>query len=144
MRILIAEDDQVLADGLLRSLRAAGYAVDQVGSGSEADAALASHEFDLLILDLGLPKMHGFEVLRKLRARGSQRAGADPDRRRQRRAARQGPGPGRRRLHGQAVCAAGTRGARARADAARPGHARRSVHQARPAVASTPPAAWPT
>lgn len=70
MRILIAEDDQVLADGLLRSLRAAGYAVDQVGSGTEADAALSSHEFDLLILDLGLPKMHGFEVLRKLRARG--------------------------------------------------------------------------
>jgi DNA-binding response OmpR family regulator len=58
---------------LLRALRAAGYAVDQVGSGSEADAALASHEFDLLILDLGLPKMHGFDVLRKLRARGSQR-----------------------------------------------------------------------
>ena len=57
MRILIAEDDQVLADGLLRSLRAAGYAVDQVASGSEADAAVASHEFDLLILDLGLPKM---------------------------------------------------------------------------------------
>jgi two-component system, OmpR family, response regulator len=70
MRILIAEDDQVLADGLLRSLRAAGYAVDQVGSGTEADAALAAHEFDLVILDLGLPRMHGFEVLRKLRARG--------------------------------------------------------------------------
>ena len=43
MRILIAEDDQVLADGLLRSLRAAGYAVDQVSSGSEADAAIAAH-----------------------------------------------------------------------------------------------------
>ena len=40
MRILIAEDDQVLADGLLRALRATGYAVDQVGSGSEADANL--------------------------------------------------------------------------------------------------------
>ena len=70
MRLLIAEDDQVLADGLLRSLRAAGYAVDQVGTGTEADAALASHDFDLVILDLGLPKMHGFEVLRKLRGRG--------------------------------------------------------------------------
>jgi two-component system OmpR family response regulator len=70
MRILIAEDDQVLADGLLRALRSSGYAVDQVGSGSEADAALAAHEFDLLILDLGLPKLHGFDVLRKLRARG--------------------------------------------------------------------------
>lgn len=71
MRILIAEDDKVLADGLLRSLRASGYAVDQVGTGSEADAALASQEFDLFILDLGLPRMHGFEVLRKMRGRGS-------------------------------------------------------------------------
>jgi two-component system, OmpR family, response regulator len=71
MRILIAEDDQVLADGLLRSLRASGYAVDQVSTGSEANAALASHSFDLLILDLGLPKVHGFEVLRKLRSSGS-------------------------------------------------------------------------
>lgn len=71
MRILIAEDDQVLADGLLRTLRKVGYAVDAVGSGSEADAALADHEFDLVILDLGLPKLHGLEVLRKMRARGT-------------------------------------------------------------------------
>ena len=71
MRILIAEDDQVLADGLLRGLRAAGYAVDQVGTGTEADAALSAHEFDLLILDLGLPKMHGLDVLKRLRSRGS-------------------------------------------------------------------------
>ena len=71
MRILIAEDDQVLADGLMRSLRGAGAAVDHVASGSEADAALlANTEFDLLILDLGLPKLHGLEVLRRLRARG--------------------------------------------------------------------------
>src|ERR1700749_4033189 len=72
MRILIAEDDQVLADGLLRSLRASGAAVDHVSSGTEADAALmTNNEFDLLILDLGLPRMHGLEVLRKLRGRGS-------------------------------------------------------------------------
>ena len=71
MRILIAEDDQVLADGLLRSLRQAGAAVDHVVNGTEADAALLTNsEFDLLILDLGLPKMHGLEVLKKLRARG--------------------------------------------------------------------------
>lgn len=70
MRILIAEDDQVLADGLVRALRAAGYAVDQVASGSEADTALLTHEFDLLILDIGLPKLSGLEVLRRLRARG--------------------------------------------------------------------------
>ena len=71
MRLLIAEDDQVLADGLLRSLRGSGYAVDRVADGEEADAALAAHEFDLLILDLGLPRLHGLEVLRRMRARGS-------------------------------------------------------------------------
>ena len=71
MRILIAEDDQVLADGLLRTLRGSGAVVDHVASGSEADAALMTNtEFDLLILDLGLPKMNGLEVLRRLRARG--------------------------------------------------------------------------
>jgi two-component system OmpR family response regulator len=71
MRLLIAEDDQVLADALLRSLRSIGYAVDQVDNGSDADAALSAHEFDLLILDLGLPRLHGLEVLRRLRSRGS-------------------------------------------------------------------------
>jgi two-component system OmpR family response regulator len=71
MRLLIAEDDAVLADGLLRTLRASGYAVDRVESGSEADAALAAHAFDLLILDLGLPRLSGLEVLKKLRGRGS-------------------------------------------------------------------------
>ncbi|MFA6312349.1 MAG: response regulator [Sterolibacterium sp.] len=71
MRILLAEDDRIIADGLQRSLRKAGYAVDCVSSGVEADAALASQQFDLLILDLGLPKLSGIEVLRRLRARKS-------------------------------------------------------------------------
>ena len=71
MRILIAEDDQVLADGLLRALRASGAAVDHVPDGAQADAALMTNsEFDLLILDLGLPRLHGLEVLKRLRARG--------------------------------------------------------------------------
>jgi two-component system, OmpR family, response regulator len=69
MRILIAEDDPPLAEGLTRSLRDAGYAVDCVMTGAEADSATAAFEFDLLILDLGLPKMNGLEVLKRLRAR---------------------------------------------------------------------------
>jgi len=69
MRILLAEDDQVLADGLCRSLRHSGYAVDHVADGEAADAALAANTFDLVILDLGLPRMGGLEVLRRLRAR---------------------------------------------------------------------------
>ena len=71
MRILLAEDDRIIADGLVRSLRKAGYAVDALGDGLAADAALASQQFDLLILDLGLPKLPGIEVLRRLRARKS-------------------------------------------------------------------------
>jgi two-component system OmpR family response regulator len=69
MRILIAEDDPVLADGLARSLRAVGYAVDAVSDGEQADAALTAQGFDLVILDLGLPRLGGLEVLRRLRAR---------------------------------------------------------------------------
>jgi two-component system OmpR family response regulator len=71
MRVLLAEDDTLLADGLTRSLRKGGYAVDWVSSGSEADAALTAQPYDLLILDLGLPKMSGFDVLRRLRGRES-------------------------------------------------------------------------
>ncbi|MFN7695520.1 MAG: response regulator [Burkholderiales bacterium] len=71
MHILVAEDDQVLADALTRALKQAGYTVDQLANGSEVDAALNTHEFDLLILDLGLPKLGGLEILRRLRARGS-------------------------------------------------------------------------
>ncbi len=71
MRILIAEDDAVLADGLSRSLRAGGYAVDVVMNGEAADSALAAQGFDVLILDIGLPGLSGLEVLRRLRARQS-------------------------------------------------------------------------
>jgi len=61
----------VLADGLSRSLKAGGYAVDVVASGDAADTALAAQVFDLLILDVGLPKLSGLEGLRRLRARNS-------------------------------------------------------------------------
>jgi two-component system OmpR family response regulator len=71
MRILIVEDDPVLSDGLTRSLRHADYAVDCLNEGGEADHVLTSQKYDLVILDLGLPKLDGFEVLRRLRHRGS-------------------------------------------------------------------------
>ena len=71
MRILLAEDDAVIADGLIRALKKSGYAVDHVANGAEADTALLSQPFDLLILDLGLPKLSGIDVLRRLRARKS-------------------------------------------------------------------------
>ena len=69
MRILIAEDDRVLADGLSRSLRTSGYAVDVVESGHNAESALLAQPYDLVILDLGLPGISGLEVLRRMRAR---------------------------------------------------------------------------
>ena len=69
MRVLIAEDDEVLADGLERYLKQAGYATQRVANGAHADSLLATEEFDLAILDIGLPGLDGFEVLRRLRAR---------------------------------------------------------------------------
>ncbi|NMG66371.1 response regulator [Azoarcus indigens] len=71
MRILLAEDDAMIADGIGRTLRRNGYAVDHVGDGADADAALASQPYDLLILDLGLPRLPGIEVLKRLRGRKS-------------------------------------------------------------------------
>ena len=73
MRILIAEDDEVLADGLSNSMRHAGYAVDCVRDGQAARTILSGEQpFDLVILDLGLPKVDGFSVLRSLRENNRQ------------------------------------------------------------------------
>jgi two-component system OmpR family response regulator len=71
MRILVAEDDAILADGVTRTLRQSGYAVDWVKNGAEADSALETDDFDLLILDIGLPKKSGLDVLKRLRSRDS-------------------------------------------------------------------------
>jgi len=71
MRILVAEDDAILADGVTRTLRQSGYAVDWVKNGVEADTALDTEDFDLLILDIGLPRKSGLDVLKRLRARDS-------------------------------------------------------------------------
>jgi two-component system OmpR family response regulator len=67
MRILIVEDDDVLGSGLMRILQAEGYAVDLMPRGEQAVLAAGRERFDLVILDVGLPGIDGFEVLRRLR-----------------------------------------------------------------------------
>jgi two-component system OmpR family response regulator len=71
MRILLTEDDASLAEALQFSLKQSGYAVDWANNGADADQALTRDVFGLLILDLGLPKLDGFEVLRRLRKRNA-------------------------------------------------------------------------
>ncbi|MDB5863429.1 MAG: basR 3 [Betaproteobacteria bacterium] len=69
MRILIVEDDAILSDGLAHALRSRGYAVDCMANGIDADWALATEQYDLVVLDIELPLIDGFEVLRRLRKR---------------------------------------------------------------------------
>lgn len=69
MRILLVEDDTALSDALGQSLRSEGYAVNSVETGAQALQAIATNEFTLVILDLGLPDMDGLEVLAKARKR---------------------------------------------------------------------------
>lgn len=70
MRILLVEDDELLGDGLRTGLIQYGYAVDWLKDGLSADQALKTENFDLVVLDLGLPKLPGISVLQNLRARG--------------------------------------------------------------------------
>ena len=69
MRILLVEDDAMIGKAVLEVLRSEHYAVDWVRDGSAADAALLAERYDLVLLDLGLPKADGLTVLRGLRAR---------------------------------------------------------------------------
>jgi two-component system response regulator QseB len=70
MRVLLVEDDPMIAKGLQTALRQDGYAVDGVSDGRRAAEALHTESFDIVLLDLGLPGRDGLEVLRELRGRG--------------------------------------------------------------------------
>ena len=69
MRILIVEDDAVLASALTRALNQGAYTVDSVDNGESANEALKGHAYDLVILDIALPELDGLTVLRRLRDR---------------------------------------------------------------------------
>jgi DNA-binding response OmpR family regulator len=70
MHVLLVEDDLVLADGISRILAGQGMVVDIVHNGLDADRAMQSHDVSVMVLDIGLPGIDGFEVVRRLRARG--------------------------------------------------------------------------
>lgn len=71
MRVLLVEDDPLLGNGICTGLKQGGYTVDWVKDGREAITALSAEHFDAVILDINLPKVSGFEVLRHCRAEGN-------------------------------------------------------------------------
>lgn len=71
MRLLLIEDDPMIGAGVQQALRQDGYAVDWVRDGMAAELAIRDNPYELLLLDLGLPKMSGIEVLEHLRAEGN-------------------------------------------------------------------------
>jgi two-component system response regulator QseB len=70
MRVLLVEDDRMIADGVRKALRGDGWAVDWVEDGAAALSAVETQPYDLMLLDLGLPKRDGLDVLRALRTKG--------------------------------------------------------------------------
>ncbi len=71
MHVLLAEDDAILADGIVRLLQAHGMVVDLVSNGQQVELALRQSAIAVLVLDIGLPGIDGFEVLRRLRSNGT-------------------------------------------------------------------------
>jgi two-component system OmpR family response regulator len=71
VRILVVEDDALLAEGLTSVLTRAGHVVEHATTGRHADILLVDEQFDLVVLDVGLPDIDGFEVLRRMRQRHS-------------------------------------------------------------------------
>jgi two-component system OmpR family response regulator len=71
MRLLVVEDNRALGQSIASAFQAKGHAVDHVVNGDDADTALRTQPYDLVILDIGLPEIDGLEVLRRLRQRKS-------------------------------------------------------------------------
>ena len=71
MRVLLVEDDRMIGEAVLQSLNDAAYAVDWVRDGQAALTAIGSQAYGVVLLDLGLPRKDGLEVLRSIRAKGS-------------------------------------------------------------------------
>jgi len=68
MRVLVIEDDELVASGILAGLKLSGISADRVASASSADAAIRTGTFDIIVLDLGLPDADGLSLLRRWRA----------------------------------------------------------------------------
>jgi len=73
MRVLVVEDDALLGDAIQAGLKQSGYAVDWMKDGVSAEQALATEPYAAVVLDLGLPRLSGLEVLRRLRSRNTQK-----------------------------------------------------------------------
>lgn len=71
MRVLLVEDDAMIGDSVRKGLRQDGFTVDWVRDGPDAESALATHSYDAVLLDLGLPKKSGVDVLKSIRRGGS-------------------------------------------------------------------------
>lgn len=71
MRVLVVEDDPVLANAITTAMRRVGYATDHAGNGEQAERLLAATDYQLVLLDIGLPHRDGLHVLRDLRAGGN-------------------------------------------------------------------------
>lgn len=71
MKILLVEDDPTLGEAVMLALRQAGFAVDWSRDGVQADTALKAYAYDAMLLDLGLPRREGLDVLRSARKRGA-------------------------------------------------------------------------
>jgi two-component system OmpR family response regulator len=71
MRVLLVEDDRMIGEAIASALKDAAYAVDWVRDGVAALTAAEGQEYDVVLLDLGLPKKDGFETLQSLRTKGN-------------------------------------------------------------------------